>query len=615
VRLKSAKCTIGAGERSTLRLRARGVRPVHCLVLRGPGGTVIRRWDSDTRLNGRAFTDAELLPGDRLDVGAIGLEVLQTGGMPATYAITQPQTSPAQPPYPGLVDRRKLANLSARLQLANRQGRQRARRLLEQLRSLRTALNEARQTLELRQREQRATQDEEAAKLHQRAEQLDAQAAQLETQHTAVEEDRRQWDQQRAETQQQLTQRAEQLDAQAAQLETQHTAVEQDRRQWDLQKAKTQQQLTQRAEQLDAQAAQLETQRTAVEQDRRQWDLQKAETQQQLTQRAAELDCLASELAARQEAADQRDRQAELDRGVEQPGGERAPGSFAPPEPEFQAVDGAAPVDLAAVFRKLGASGVLREEQPDDAATPEPRLHESKLKPQEDQPAAEPPGFPGLPQPTHHGEEESIEDYMLRLFDRVRAGTGMEKSALVGCQGAPPLSSDRATPQAGDKARQESAFPSPAAPRRAPAEIAPRAVAPEKASGLTAMRELANLSAQTALSRHARRQMTRTSRIKLGVAAAGLVAGGLLTWMWWRNAAGPLVLSAALVSFVTALFWGLQYALLAGHMIFSRTRHFDRHSPRGEPREAPPAEREADAAGQQPAAGGSEPAAVTADQQ
>ena len=79
VRLRAAKCTIGSSPRCTLRLRARGVFPVHCLILRGTGGSVIRRWSPDTRLNGQAFSDAELTRGDRLGIGAIELEVVQTG--------------------------------------------------------------------------------------------------------------------------------------------------------------------------------------------------------------------------------------------------------------------------------------------------------------------------------------------------------------------------------------------------------------------------------------------------------------------------------------------------------------------------------------------------------
>ena len=96
LRLKSAKCTIGSGPRSTLRLRARSVRSTHCLIVRGCGGTVIRRWSADTRLNGRDFTDAELAEGDRLGIGSIELEVLDPGRLPPAEHAASGQEPPRE---------------------------------------------------------------------------------------------------------------------------------------------------------------------------------------------------------------------------------------------------------------------------------------------------------------------------------------------------------------------------------------------------------------------------------------------------------------------------------------------------------------------------------------
>lgn len=76
IRLKSKKCTVGAGPSCTLRLRMPGIRDLHCLILRGATGTVVRRWSHDTLLNGAIFNDAPLTVGDRLGIGPIELEVL-----------------------------------------------------------------------------------------------------------------------------------------------------------------------------------------------------------------------------------------------------------------------------------------------------------------------------------------------------------------------------------------------------------------------------------------------------------------------------------------------------------------------------------------------------------
>ncbi len=80
VRIRSPKCSIGSDRRCTLRLRARGVLPMHCLIVRGCAGAYVRRWSPDTRLNGGGFDDAMLRPGDRLSVGPVEFTIVHTGG-------------------------------------------------------------------------------------------------------------------------------------------------------------------------------------------------------------------------------------------------------------------------------------------------------------------------------------------------------------------------------------------------------------------------------------------------------------------------------------------------------------------------------------------------------
>lgn len=95
LRVRSAKVTIGAAPGCTLRLRARGVQPVHCVVIRGRRATVVRAWSADTRLNGRAFQDACLRPGDRLTLGPIELEYIGS-----TQRLEAAPTGPAEAPAP-----------------------------------------------------------------------------------------------------------------------------------------------------------------------------------------------------------------------------------------------------------------------------------------------------------------------------------------------------------------------------------------------------------------------------------------------------------------------------------------------------------------------------------
>lgn len=76
LRISAAKCSIGSARGCTLRLNGEGIAPLHCLILSGMNGTIVRRNSPQTYLNGGAFEDATLNPGDVLRVGPVELEVV-----------------------------------------------------------------------------------------------------------------------------------------------------------------------------------------------------------------------------------------------------------------------------------------------------------------------------------------------------------------------------------------------------------------------------------------------------------------------------------------------------------------------------------------------------------
>ena len=78
VQLRSKKVTVGSSPRCTLRLRGPGIAPLHCLILRGSQHTIVRRWSPDTLLNDSSFEDAAFQLGDRLSVGPVELEVVES---------------------------------------------------------------------------------------------------------------------------------------------------------------------------------------------------------------------------------------------------------------------------------------------------------------------------------------------------------------------------------------------------------------------------------------------------------------------------------------------------------------------------------------------------------
>jgi hypothetical protein len=100
------------------------------------------------------------------------------------------------------------------------------------------------------------------------------------------------------------------------------------------------------------------------------------------------------------------------------------------------------------------------------------------------------------------------------------------------------------------------------AARREPAELTPRKVAPEKNLDLSAMRELANYSAKSAIDQHARRMMTSVGRNKLLVSIVSTITSLGLIWMW-SVANSSIAFSGAAVSLVIAVFWAIQYLLVS----------------------------------------------------
>ena len=131
-----------------------------------------------------------------------------------------------------------------------------------------------------------------------------------------------------------------------------------------------------------------------------------------------------------------------------------------------------------------------------------------------------------------------------------------------------------------------------AAQPRESATLQPRAVAPEKRIDLSALRELANLSAHSAISRHARQVLIRTMHSKLAVALMALATGGALFWMWKELDAMQMTYYSALIALLVAIYWGMEYALLSGRLTISKSGHIDidwNASPHGKGA-APPAE-------------------------
>jgi hypothetical protein len=240
----------------------------------------------------------------------------------------------------------------------------------------------------------------------------------------------------------------------------------------------------------------------------------------------------------------------------------------APPADEvrFETPSEAAPVNLTAIFQRIGAH-VEDDEEP---AKPEPMARTEQPSKNVVTSAS------GAA--TSHDDEESIDQYMSRLMERVRATSGGVAPSSPTMPTASPQVEPRETSKADAAQEAESPMFSAAAPAEdanQPMEMTPRTVAPEKNVNLSALRELANLSAQSALGRHSRQVLVHTMYSKLLVAIVALAAGGALLWMWRSLGAMQTTFYAALVALLVAIYWGVEYALLTGRLIISKSGHID----------------------------------------
>ncbi|MEN6458300.1 MAG: FHA domain-containing protein [Thermoguttaceae bacterium] len=599
VRLGAAKCTIGSGRQCTLRLRSPGVAPMHCLVLRGSRATIVRRWSADTRLNEQAFTDAELSKGDRLAIGPVELEIVDLGTPSIASDRSEPNDSANWQPSDA-----EDANAAARRQWqverdeTQRELDEQRDQLADQsieLQSLRRAISEDRTAVERqqtawlqekqeaeqeisRQRQdierQRAELDVQAAKLDGSCNALTVDRQALQREQDAFAERQRQWEAEKGRLQSELDQgrqelaaesarqaeQSETLAAQQANIENARNAASEEQRQWQ----------TERDAQAERQDS-LQSENNVLADERRQWRAEKDEMQRRLDQQRIQATTELTKLQAQrdiideerralveQRAAFEQERQAwELERQQAAEAAAAPVDATATPEPQelqFLAPSEKPPVSLADVFRRVGAT----VDTSDEPSEPEPiRAKDTAIaavRPAERSPSAA---------NAHDDDgEESVDAYMSRLMQRVRSSEN---------SGEPASSVSEPAPAPAEPPIQVSQ-------RREPVTVLPRAAAPETHVDLSAMRKLANLSAQNNLRRHARRVLVSEMYSRLVASVIALVTGVGLFIIWKRFAAWEAAYYASLVALLVAIYTGLRYAMVTGRLIVNKSGHVDWNS-------------------------------------
>jgi hypothetical protein len=481
----------------------------------------------------------------------------------------------------GLVEREKLLG-AAEQRIDEERGA-----LATQLEQLRT------QAEQITADRQKVTQDlDEAGKAREQLEldrlQLTNDRAQVEQDRLRLEQDRAQLEQDRARFEQDRTQ-IEQNRMQVTECEAKQEALEERELQLESQVADLAEQVaaaSARAIELDAHREQLTALQTSL--DERGLSLQRQQDElevrsAELEAKTAELNSLRDEVNAQSSAA-----RGEESRGGVEPAGEATNEESRPqsvvvtsawqsPEELQQesvenAVDHAEPAEgsgadgnesanVDSVLSRLVKSGLWRGGEAADAGS-ETGEEASEAPVSQTMVFSEPmagataslanqeqagPQRPPRPAQAHGDDEESIESYMDRLMKRVRGDSTPLASKLN------PIAkpAEEATPQS--VATPAATTEEPTEEAEEAGEYSPRRTAPE-ISNMTAMRELANSAARSAIDKHVRKHTGKQVTGKLFGACLTVGTSLMLAYWAWKAQSLPAAVAAAIGSCI-GLYW------------------------------------------------------------
>jgi hypothetical protein len=406
-------------------------------------------------------------------------------------------------------------------------------------------------------------------------------------QQEAFKAERSDWNSKQNQLQSQLQQRDKQIAQLSLELEQSQTAITTQHNDLETNRAREDEAFTKRSIELQHRVTELETQCEQFSQERDEFERNRQELQQQLSDLQEQHSALQTTVASAGEisvtpdttAADESQTpiERELRRRFAQNHTEQA--ELVPAEQAQTAAEATveststqpSSTDEEALFARLRALSVLKQDEPDApqsdsaAATsdepeelPAPSAQASETKePAEseehvtadnqaasesdqstqeevEQPVEEPPVVAAstptpAPGPANlHSEDNLIDDYMTKLLQRMRGMSADEppptrqQAAAARTPEAKPATipaSKENTANAPDDANEQPMIP---------AKFEPRSAAPENTHNLAAMREIANLSARTAIASHSHRSGSNQAWTTVYVGGICLVLGILL---------------------------------------------------------------------------------------
>jgi chromosome segregation ATPase len=287
------------------------------------------------------------------------------------------------------------------------------------------------------------------------------------------------------------------------------------------------------AAEIERERNQLKRQREAQEREIDETREQLARFKAKLEERSQALDARETELKDQAARLEQATRASEIAASASPPsheGGAQAPeqapeflGTLVLPRRESIDVPNSPATrqeSVAELLARMGQAPEWLEEEQGAAAIPQPTPTT---------PVAASAGVPAAAAPEHSSEnDESIEDYMSRLLQRVRGDdvASSYRAPTPTVRSNPPPSRPVPTPKAetASPAEADAASSRPMSDTMSAEEFVPRSQAPEGSERMAAMRDLANTTARSAIVRHTRTQWLGRTLIRLGLAAGAAAA-------------------------------------------------------------------------------------------
>jgi hypothetical protein len=405
--------------------------------------------------------------------------------------------------------------------------------------------------------------DQQAARLDQRASQLAERESELQQAQEELDRERADWtnahqeaqsqlyserdalEQQRVELDRQLGEAAEAAEAHAA-LNEQRREVEHQEKAWREERDRLQVELVNASEQLEALLS-----------ERSDWAAAQTQLKEEQQQAASRIDELQDELTQQQA-------ECEALRSAREPSSESrvdSPNSDTPLDesPSFEQPTSEAPADSSDLLARLREEALQNDEiwpHDDNASRAKSDTLDVAIR---DSGAASPVSVDVASE-----DEESIEDYMTKLMQRVSGHHESRANATAKSAKAEPAKPAPVAPQpspaVAPPSRPEPSEPfQMAAPRKTPVELT---------SNLAAMRELANSSARSAIDTSVQQRWSQAALGKISVAILALVSSALL--LYWTPGWADITFLGASLAMVISVFWTLQSVILYGNVRTAR---------------------------------------------